>query len=207
MPKIGIEPLRRQQLIDATLQSIETHGFQGTTIITISKLAGMSSGIISHYFGSKQGLIEAAVRHLLEQLKLGLMEQLEANPNASHHDRLKMVVKTNFNYFQKSSPATHTWLCFWAQAAHDPELARLQTVNSKRLQSNLLYSFKHLISDPSIANRAARMTAAMIDGFWLRCTLSLQSAEAYKDAEQMCAEFIDLQIQRFGKQHALEKLC
>ena len=50
MPKVGMEKVRRQQLIDATLSSIEQHGLQGTTIVTISKLAGVSSGIISHYF-------------------------------------------------------------------------------------------------------------------------------------------------------------
>ena len=69
MPKVGIEPLRKQQLIEATLYSIGEYGLQGTTINTISRSAGMSSGIISHYFGGKQGLIEATVRYLLEQLK------------------------------------------------------------------------------------------------------------------------------------------
>ena len=69
MPKVGMEPVRRQQLIDATIESVAQRGLQGTTINTISKNAGLSSGIISHYFGGKQGLIEATVRYLLSNLK------------------------------------------------------------------------------------------------------------------------------------------
>jgi len=65
MPKVGMEPVRRQQLIDATIESVAELGLQGTTINSISKKAGLSSGIISHYFGGKQGLIEATVRYLL----------------------------------------------------------------------------------------------------------------------------------------------
>ena len=64
MPKVGVKSLRKLQLIDATLASIGEHGLQSTTIITISRIAGLSSGIISHYFGGKQGLIEATIMHL-----------------------------------------------------------------------------------------------------------------------------------------------
>lgn len=200
MPKIGIEPVRKLQLIEATLKSIEAHGFQGTTIVTISRLAGMSSGIISHYFGGKQGVIEAAVRHLLDQLKQGLLTRIEQAGSPSPLERLMMVVETNFSGFQRSSPVTMAWLSFWGQATHDPGLARLQAVNSKRLESNLRFSFRQLIGDAQKAAEAARMTAAMIDGMWLRSTLSAHQEQSFKDSERLCKEFIHLQIDRFGSQ-------
>ena len=77
MPKVGMEPIRRQQLIDATIESVAQRGLQATTINSISKNAGLSSGIISHYFGGKQGLIEATVRYLLTSLKQELVCKLE----------------------------------------------------------------------------------------------------------------------------------
>ena len=58
MPKVGMEPVRKKQLIEATLEVMAEVGYHGTTISLISKKAGLSSGIISHYFGDKQGLIE-----------------------------------------------------------------------------------------------------------------------------------------------------
>ena len=45
MPKVGMEPVRKKQLIEATLEVAEV-GYHGTTINLISKRAGLSSGII-----------------------------------------------------------------------------------------------------------------------------------------------------------------
>lgn len=196
MAKVGTEKLRKQQLIDATIKSIESHGFQGTTIMTISREAQMSAGIISHYFGNKQGLVLATIRHLLEQLKQGLLQQIaQSKEPLTPELRLQMIVDSNFDCFQQSTSVTRTWLCFWAQALHDPELARLQAVNSKRLQSNLLYSYKQIISDPAQARLAAEMTAAMIDGLWLRSSLSQTSVEEFEKAEQLCKAFITSQCE------------
>lgn len=200
MARVGTEKIRKQELIDAAIRSIENHGFQGSTIMTISREANMSAGIISHYFGSKQGLILASIRHLLEQLKQGLLQRIEAcEQELTPELRLHMIVDTNFSYFQQSISITRTWLCFWAQALHDPELARLQRVNSQRLQQNLLYSYKQVISDPERALMAAKMTAAMIDGFWLRSSLSQTSSGVsksnteFKQAEKLCKQFIAMQ--------------
>ncbi|ASP39407.1 transcriptional regulator BetI [Bacterioplanes sanyensis] len=194
MPKVGIEPIRRKQLIEATLKSIEDNGLQGTTIGTISRHAGMSSGIISHYFGGKQGVIEAAIRHMLEQLKQGLLAQLrEAKRQCVEpRERLRMIVETNFTGFQRSSSTTVTWLSFWAKAVHDPQLARLQVVNARRLYSNLLYSLRQMIDDEQQARDAAATMAALIDGMWLRSVLSHDSEHAFAEAERLCKDYIDI---------------
>ena len=196
MARVGTEKIRKLELIEATIKSIENHGFQGTTILTISRQASMSAGIISHYFGSKQGLILATIRHLLSQLKQGLLQQIsDCKTPVSPQLRLQMIVDTNFACFQQSTSVTRTWLCFWAQALHDPELARLQAVNSKRLQRNLLYSYRHIIPNKEKAILAADMTAAMIDGLWLRSSLSQTSEDEFKQAEQLCKQFIATQCQ------------
>ena len=196
MARVGTEKLRKQELIQATIKSIENHGFQGTTILTISRQANMSAGIISHYFGSKQGLILATIRHLLEELKQGLLQQIiDCEQPLTPELRLQMIVDTNFACFQQSTSVTRTWLCFSAQALHDPELARLQSVNSRRLQSNLLHSYRQIISDKEKAILAASMTAAMIDGLWLRSSLSQTSEDEFKKAEKMCKQFISSQCQ------------
>jgi TetR/AcrR family transcriptional repressor of bet genes len=196
MARVGTEKQRKQELIEATIKSIEDHGFQGTTILTISRQANLSAGIISHYFGSKQGLILATIRYLLEELRQGLLQQIaHCEQPLTPELRLQMIVDTNFACFQKSTSVTRTWLCFWAQALHDPELARLQSVNSRRLLQNLLYSYRQIIPDKKSALQAANMTAAMIDGLWLRSSLSKTSQDEFKKAEQVCKQFIAIQCQ------------
>lgn len=195
MPKVGMEPVRRQQLIDATIESVATKGLQGTTINSISKNAGLSSGIISHYFNGKQGLIEATVRYLLTSLKQGLISKV--NHQTTAIERLMFIIEANFALVQQRNDTTRTWLSFWAQSMHDEELHRLQNANSKRLQSNLAFSFKQLMPIEQ-ANQAAELSAAMIDGLWLRAVLSKSDNNQFKHSEKLAKSYVLSLIKQYG---------
>jgi TetR/AcrR family transcriptional repressor of bet genes len=187
MPIVGVKDTRKQQLIQATLESIAELGLQNTTIVTISRRAGMSSGIISHYFGGKQGLIEAALRYLLEQLGQDFRALIKSS-DGSPEQRLTSIIQANFTDFQRSDLAARTWLSFWARSMHEPGLKRLQQINNARLYSNLRYAFA-LRLPRQAATEAARQTAAMIDGFWLRSALSLDPQESFAAGEKLCKQF------------------
>ena len=55
MPKVGMQPIRRSQLIAATLEAVDQVGMSDASIAYIARLAGVSNGIISHYFQDKNG--------------------------------------------------------------------------------------------------------------------------------------------------------
>ncbi|EAR08835.1 transcriptional regulator BetI [Reinekea blandensis] len=195
MPKVGMKPIRQSQLIEATLEAVETYGLQGTTINTISKLAGVSTGIINHYFGGKQGLLEATVRYLLQQLHVELMKELkQVDPNDAMA-RLNAIVAANFAQIQVSDKGSKTWLAFWSQAMHNPEFARLQRVNERRLLSNLKHSFRQLIPAERV-EEAAQTTAALIDGLWLRRALS-DHPLSVADSAQFCMNHVQGIVQQF----------
>jgi len=78
MPKIGMRDIRRAQLIDATLQSIDQSGLSGTTLASVAQHANISTGIVSHYFGGKDGLLEATMRHVLHDLWEATMRRRQA---------------------------------------------------------------------------------------------------------------------------------
>jgi len=52
------------QLIEVTIDSLAAVGFVGTTLAEIAGRAGVSPGLVAHYFGDKDGLLEAAFRAL-----------------------------------------------------------------------------------------------------------------------------------------------
>ena len=68
MPKIGMEPLRRKALIDATISAIGARGSLDVTMSEIAGRAGVSSALAHHYFGAKDELLQATMRHLLAEL-------------------------------------------------------------------------------------------------------------------------------------------
>ena len=110
MPKVGMQPIRRQQLIDATLEAINELGLAEASISQIAKRAGVSTGIISHYFKDKHGLIFATMQYLLAQLETAVaqaLSQTEASPKA----RLMAIVRGNFSPSQINQAAMKTgWL-------------------------------------------------------------------------------------------------
>lgn len=83
MPKLGMQPIRRRQLIDATLDAINEVGMHDATIAQIARRAGVSTGIISHYFKDKNGLLEATMRDITSQLRDAVLNRLHALPDAA----------------------------------------------------------------------------------------------------------------------------
>lgn len=136
MPKLGMQPIRRRQLIDATLDAINEVGMHDATIAQIARRAGVSTGIISHYFKDKNGLLEATMRDITSQLRDAVLNRLHALPDGSASQRLQAIVGGNFDETQISSAAMKAWLAFWASSMHQPMLYRLQQVSSRRLLSN-----------------------------------------------------------------------
>ncbi|WP_280188946.1 transcriptional regulator BetI [Delftia sp. PS-11] len=171
MPKIGMQPIRRSQLIHATLQAIDQVGMADASIAYIAQLAGVSNGIISHYFKDKNGLLEATMRHVMQALANAVRERRAALADPGPRAHLRAIIEGNFDGSQVNGPAIKTWLAFWAASMHHPALRRLQRANDRRLYSNLCCELRKEL-DLEAARTAARGLAALIDGLWLRSALS-----------------------------------
>jgi TetR/AcrR family transcriptional repressor of bet genes len=85
--------------------------------------------------------------------------------------RIKAIVGGNFDSRQLDSKVVKTWLAFWSQAMHHPNLFRLQRVNEQRLLSYLRLELKRVM-EPERAQFVAQGIAALIDGIWLRGALT-----------------------------------
>lgn len=189
MPKVGMQPIRRSQLIAATLEAVDQVGMGDASIAYIARLAGVSNGIISHYFRDKNGLLEATMRHLMLALSKAVRERRAALEDDSPRAQLRAIVDGNFDDSQVSGPAMKTWLAFWAASMHQPSLRRLQRVNDHRLYSNLCGQFRRALPQAQ-ARAAARGLAALIDGLWLRSALSDEGFDT-RQAMQIAYDYLD----------------
>jgi len=169
MPKVGMEPIRRRQLIEATITSIHEYGFADATVSRISAAAGVSTGIVHHYFDGKADLLEATMRWLMADLRRQVVDRLARARNP--HDRLLAIIDGNFAPEQFSQQAVTAWIAFWAHAPQTPELGRLQRINTERLQSNLRHALRAFMRPERAASTALGM-AALIDGLSVRCALA-----------------------------------
>jgi TetR/AcrR family transcriptional repressor of bet genes len=191
MPKLGMEPIRKRQLIEATVASIHANGFADTTVQTISRAAGVSPGIIHHYFGGKGALLAATMRALLVELQGCVVPALRAADGP--RERIEAVIDASFTARQFQPQVIVTWLAFWGQAPHEPELARLQRIYARRLNSHLRHDLRSLVGGR--AETVATGLAAMIDGLWLSFALGNQG-DGIATARALARDYLDRQLAR-----------
>lgn len=168
MPKLGMEPVRRRALIDATIAAIGERGSLDVTMSEIAGRAGVSSALAHHYFGAKGGLLQATMRKLLADLAGDAVKALKraATPRA----RISAVIAVNFSAAQFRQETVHAWLAFYVEAQKSQELRRLLRVYARRLHSNLMSGLRPLMPRAD-AERMAEAIAAMIDGLYIRRAL------------------------------------
>lgn len=168
MPKIGMEPLRRKALIDATISTIGERGTLNVTVAEIAGRAGVSSALAHHYFGPKEELLQATMRQLLADLGRDAVSALRSA--ATPRERVSAVISVNFNAGQFREETVHAWLAFYVEAQNSPPLRRLLRVYARRLHSNLMSGLAPLVPRPE-AEHMAEAIAAMIDGLYIRRAL------------------------------------
>ncbi len=187
-----IKSVRRQQLIEATLKVIDQVGLADTTIMLIAKEAQLSTGIISHYFGDKNGLLVAVMQHIMEDLShhaKQLRHELINTQNDTPKAQLRIIIDVNLSDRQTHHTIVKTWLAFWAYSMHQPSLGRLNTINERRLYTNLHYHFSRQLSKEK-ARTAAMGLSAMIEGLWLHRALSGNEFDL-QIARSLAYEYLD----------------
>jgi TetR/AcrR family transcriptional repressor of bet genes len=184
-----MEPIRRQQLIAATIDSIHNDGFANTTIARISRRAGLSSGIVAHYFQDKAGLLEATMRTLAEDLRRQVIDHL--GRARTPRERVLAVIDANFAPEQSAPEVVAAWLAFWAQVRQTPKLARIQRIYRRRLRSNLLHALRQMLPADR-AETVANGLAALIDGLWLNNAL-VEDATSADRARAIARDYLAAQ--------------
>ena len=169
MPRIGMEPLRRRELITAAIDAIHAHGMAQVTVGQIARRAGVSTALAHHYFGGKDQLLLATMRHLLTELA----EEIQAGLATARtpQARISAMIRGNFSPRQFRPAVISAWLAFYVQAQNDPQARRLLHVYTRRLESNLLHALRELTTRDRAA-RIAETAAALIDGLWIRRSLA-----------------------------------
>jgi betaine-aldehyde dehydrogenase len=183
-----LEEVRRTQLVEVTIDSLAELGFVGTTLAQIASRAGVSPGLVAHYFGDKDGLLEAAFRSLAR--RVGTQVRARLRHAATPRGRIQAVIDANLAPEEFERRTGTAWLAFWGQVLHVASLKRIQSVYQRRMLSNLRNSLKRLMP-PDEAHSLAAMIAAMIDGVWLRAALSGWREADSESARALLTAFVD----------------
>ncbi|MGK2951600.1 MAG: TetR/AcrR family transcriptional regulator [Thiobacillus sp.] len=161
---------RRTQIRAAAEECFRQHGFHGTSIAQISKVAGMSTGHIYHYFENKEAIIADIVAQDLERM-LGLTAELRAasDVKAAMIERVVEGVQDNLD------PGTAgLQLEIVAEAARNPHIAEIVRAADRAFRNSLAETIRiqrqaagHQDSEATIAGMVETL-AAMFEGLRIR---------------------------------------
>jgi TetR/AcrR family transcriptional regulator, transcriptional repressor of bet genes len=190
MPKIGMEPMRRRELIDAAVRMIGQRGSLDVTVAQIAQEAGVSPALAHHYFGGKEQLLLATMRHLLSELGQDLRAALKAA--SGPRERVSAIIAINFSPKQFAPETVAAWLTFYVHAQQSPETRRLLRVYARRLHSNLSDALGWFC-DRDKAAFIAEGAGALIDGLYIRHALGSGAPDAAR-AAALVENYVTVQL-------------
>jgi AcrR family transcriptional regulator len=206
-------PVRRQALIEATIECLKRYGHDGLSIRTISAQAGVSVGLINHHFPNKNELVAAAYRHINASLIVG-MQAAVARAGKSPRARMRAFLEAWFSAPSLDADALAVWVVFWGLYRHS---RLIQRVHRETYQDyvNLLRGLLAELLPPARVPRSARVRrgtrevlaapvdlrlaaiglTALLDGLWLEWCLEpgrFRPAEAV----ELCAGWVAQLVRR-----------
>jgi len=183
---------RREQLLEVAIDALADCGLAGSTLAQIAGRANVSPGLIAHYFGDKDGLLEAAFRRLARRVQGAVRAKLR--DAHSPRDRVMAIVDAHLAAEEFNQRTANAWLSFWGGVRHAASLRRVQAAYQRRMLSHLRHALRQLMPIAD-ARQLAAMIAAMIDGVWLRAALSDWKEADSEAAQALLADFIDGRLQ------------
>jgi len=120
MPKIVDHAQRRDEIAHVACQVVASYGFEQATVARIARAAGYTTGMLAHYYESKQDIILAALRLILLRIEERLTRE-RGNGEANLLEVLSEALAIDSQRFTECA----FYMAFWGQVSADKKLKRL----------------------------------------------------------------------------------
>lgn len=172
------EERRRDQLITAALEAIAETGPEGATVRVIAARAGVTQGLIRHYFNGKEELTRAAYQALMSRLT-DQNEAVLSDIGPDPHVRLTAFVAAALRPPVMDATALALWAGFINLVRLEPEMATIHEayyLDYRQRVERLIQALPGPRGATELRRQGIACTA-IIDGLWLE-------GSAYSDGFQ-----------------------
>ena len=166
--------VRRQQLIEPTLECLAENGVSGTTMAAVTGRAGLSLGIVSLHFKSKDNLLTSTLRHLSEEIRDAWVS-ICSDIDLSATERLRGVMAVSFDPAISSPTKIAVWFAFFGEARYRQVYRDLvEDFDNERIDA-IEGLCREIVRDGNYSNVSPKCLAATLeclcDGIWLNMIL------------------------------------
>ncbi|MCV2863506.1 TetR family transcriptional regulator C-terminal domain-containing protein [Albidovulum sediminicola] len=160
---------RRQQLIEATIETIAERGYARTTLTDVANRAGLSHGLVNFHFETKEKLLTETLVFLSEEYRANWVAALDRAPDDPAH-RLDAMIRADFSPEICTPERLAAWCAYWGEAqcrplyqehcgSNDAEYFQVLLGICERLAREGRYDY-----NPTLVARVLRV---MLEGVWL----------------------------------------
>jgi len=190
-----IEPdARRFGLIEACARVLARVGAAGASVRTIAMEAGVSSGLVGHYFSGVEALIAATYAHV-EAATGELLDRAVDKAGPEPRARLDAFVTASFAPGIADPQLLATWIAFWSLVTARPTIAAQHDEQYAGSRARLEALLGACGMRKTEQRTAAIAVSALVDGLWLELCLSPGCFSA-EEAGGIARRFLDTLISK-----------
>ncbi len=163
MPKkVDIDEQRRK-ITNAAIQVIDKNGLDNARLRDVARTADVTTGAITHYFDSKDAVLEAALAEVVRRTFAGIdSEGRLQTPGA-----INELVQRACNYLpitEKAATEWRVWIAFWGRAITDERLRKINQTYYNGFVNRMTTSL-HALRKPLAPPVSVQETRICADAF------------------------------------------
>ena len=173
-PRARVDEIRRAELIDAAIRTIDAVGFDRTTVRDIAAAADTATGSVHYYFKTKADLLRVA---FVETERRFHARVTEATGDLRGVDKLLRLIDLSFPENPELVPAWNVEIDLWQQAARQPDFRTLFEDANRPWVALIQGALREAVTDAQApatldTERCALELAALLDGLTLYCRVT-----------------------------------
>ena len=197
-PKRGVAPLRRAEIVRATIRCLARDGYSGLTMKRVAREAGVSQGILHYYFADKRAILVAA----LETVTADLDRRVAAAQSRRARDpraRLLALVGACLRLAVEERAFWIVFVEFWGEMMHDRRLREINAALYERMRRLIGAVVAQGVRAGTFRRvdvlRAAAVILGLVDGVSLQLTFD-PTAFCVAEATRFCGEAVTRYLAR-----------
>lgn len=187
MPKIVDHDKRRDEIALVACRVVAEHGFDQATIVRIAREAGYTTGMVAHYYDTKQEIVIAALRLILRRIEERLTRPVGEGEVAP--DLLALLTEA-LPVDEHRFIECAFWTAFWGQVSADKKLKRINAW----VHREYMRLFERCLAQgwpawaqwsPAVRDQLLRSVVTFINGLTASAVASQNDWPAAKQIEQL----------------------
>jgi len=172
-------PIRREQICRAATTLLAREGFAGTTMRMVAEEAGVSTGMLNHYFENRLDLLTQALAYSSERSLVRYREAIDGVP--AGRGRLEALLDSMLRGDPDGSETWLVWITAYGEALREPHVREFIQERLVLWFELLEYSLEGLSPDDEPLFSTAYRLDAVLKGLAMQGLMVDDVEERYAD--------------------------